>query len=96
VALRIPYHECSAKVGASPRSNVVTKLFDSRRSKNTRHKLSGLFRQAVLGRLAGYEDVNDAEPLARDPATLAIVGRDGFNPSRRVDQLRPKPTPLAV
>jgi Transposase DDE domain group 1 len=39
----------------------------------------GLFRQAVFGRLAGYEDVNDAERLARDPAMCAIVGRDGFD-----------------
>ena len=33
----------------------------------------------VFGRLAGYEDVNDAERLARDPAMRAIVGRDGFD-----------------
>jgi hypothetical protein len=57
----------------------ITKLFDGRRGKNTRHKLSGLFRQSVFGRLAGYEDVNDAERLARDPAMRAIVGRDGFD-----------------
>jgi hypothetical protein len=57
----------------------ITKLLDGRRGKNTRHKLSGLFRQAVFGRLAGYEDVNDAERLARDPAMRAIVGRDGFD-----------------
>jgi hypothetical protein len=30
--------------------------------------LAGLPRQLVLGRLAGYEDVNDADRLARDPA----------------------------
>jgi hypothetical protein len=35
-----------------------------------------LLRQAVYGRLAGYEDVNDAERLARDPAMRAIVGRE--------------------
>jgi hypothetical protein len=29
------------------------------------------------GRLAGYEDVNDAARLARDPAMRAIVGREG-------------------
>jgi hypothetical protein len=27
-----------------------------------RHALAGLFRQSVFGRLAGYEDVNDAGP----------------------------------
>ena len=36
-----------------------------------RHQLGGLFRQSVFGRLAGYEDVNDAERLARDPAMRA-------------------------
>jgi hypothetical protein len=44
-----------------------------------RHQLGGLFRQAVFGRLAGYEDVNDAERLALDPAMRAIVGREGLD-----------------
>ena len=34
----------------------------------SRHLLVGLLRQSVFGRLAGYEDVNDAERLCRDPA----------------------------
>jgi len=50
-------------------------LSDGRRGKNTRHFLTGLLRQSVFGRLAGYEDVNDAERLARDPAMRWIVGR---------------------
>jgi hypothetical protein len=41
-------------------------LWDGRRGTNTRHRLAGLLRQPVFGRLAGYEDVNDAERLARD------------------------------
>ena len=49
-------------------------LSDRRRGKNTRHFLTGLLRQSVFGRLAGYEDVNDAERLARDPAMRWIVG----------------------
>ena len=36
-------------------------------------------RQAVYGRLACYEDVNDAERLACDPAMRAIVGREGID-----------------
>jgi Transposase DDE domain group 1 len=56
----------------------ITQLFDGRRGKNTRHKLGGLFRQSLFGRLAGYEDVNDAERLALDPAMRAIVGREGL------------------
>jgi hypothetical protein len=30
--------------------------------------MRGLLRQSVFGRLAGYEDVNDAERLRHDPA----------------------------
>jgi Transposase DDE domain group 1 len=33
-----------------------------------------LLRQSVFGRLAGYEDVNDAERLRHDPAMRWIVG----------------------
>src|SRR3954470_2370275 len=55
----------------------VSTLAEGRRGKNMRHRLLGLLRQAVYGRLAGYEDVNDAARLARDPAMRAIVGREG-------------------
>jgi hypothetical protein len=54
-------------------------LAEGRRGKNIRHRLLGLLRQAVYGRLAGYEDVNDAERLAHDPAMRAIVGREGLD-----------------
>src|SRR3954464_10665421 len=57
----------------------VSALADGRRGKNIRPRLLGLLRQAVYGRLAGYEDVNDAERLARDPAMRAIVGREGLD-----------------
>ena len=36
--------------------------------------LTGLFRQSVFGRLAGYEDVNDADRLALDPVMRQVVG----------------------
>ena len=49
-------------------------LSENRRGKNARHMLVGLLRQSLFGRLAGYEDVNDAERLARDPAMRWIVG----------------------
>ncbi len=45
----------------------------------TRHLLTGLFRQSVFGRLAGYEDVNDADRLAHDPAMRAVVDRGGLD-----------------
>src|SRR3712207_1333486 len=54
-------------------------LSECRRGGNTRHLLTGLLRQSVFGRLAGYEDVNDAERLAHDPAMRAVVDRTGLD-----------------
>ena len=61
-------------------------LGEGRRGRNIRHHLGGLFRQSVFGRLAGYEDVNDAERLARDPTMRAIVGREGADRLGRLQQ----------
>jgi hypothetical protein len=49
-------------------------LADARTGKNARHLLVGLLRQSVFGRLAGYEDGNDADRLCRDPAMRWVVG----------------------
>jgi hypothetical protein len=49
-------------------------LADARTGKIGRHRLVGLLRQSVFGRLAGYEDVNDAERLCHDPAMRWVVG----------------------
>jgi hypothetical protein len=46
---------------------------DARTGKNGRHRLSGLLRQSVFGRLAGYEDVNDAKRLCCDPVIRWVV-----------------------
>ena len=45
-------------------------------SRGDRHALAGLFRQSVFGRLAGYQDVNDAGHLCHDPTMRWIVGGD--------------------
>src|SRR5918994_5166514 len=49
-------------------------LADTRTGRNGRHTLIAQLRQAIFGRLAGYEDVNDADRLAFDPALRWIVG----------------------
>ena len=49
-------------------------LIDPRTGKNGQHGMTGLFRQSTFGRLGGYEDVNDADRLGRDPAMRWIVG----------------------
>src|SRR5919199_5861828 len=56
-------------------SEIAGEVFtDTRTGANGRHALVGQFRQSVFGRLAGYEDVNDADRLAHDPAMRWIVG----------------------
>jgi len=55
-------------------NTAADELADARTGKNGRHRLAGLLRQSVFGRLAGYEDVNDAERLCRDPAMRWVVG----------------------
>ena len=49
-------------------------LRDTHTSHNRLHSLVGLLRQSVFGRLAGYEDVNDADRLALDPVMRQVVG----------------------
>ena len=49
-------------------------LTDSRLGSNKQHQLVPLLRQSIYSRLAGYEDVNDAERLAVDPAMRHVVG----------------------
>ena len=41
-------------------------LRDSRKGKDIIHRLDGLCRQSIYGRLAGYEDVNEAGRLGLD------------------------------
>src|SRR5450759_1305080 len=48
---------------------------DKRTGKNIQHQVSGLLRQSVYARLAGYEDTNDHEGLSRDPAMRAVIGK---------------------
>jgi hypothetical protein len=73
----LAYRELDDALGLSDLAGAA--LSECRRGKNTRHLLTGLLRQSVFGRLAGYEDVNDAERLAHDPAMRAVVGRQGLD-----------------
>jgi len=73
----LAYRELDDALGLT--ATAVSTLGEGRRGKNIRHRLLGLLQQAVYGRLTGYEDVNDAERLARDPAMRAIVGREGLD-----------------
>lgn len=68
----IAYRELDETLGLTALADEV--LRDSRRGKNAQHALTGLLRQSVYSRLAGYEDTNDAERLAVDPAMRQVVG----------------------
>jgi Transposase DDE domain group 1 len=54
---------------------ITQHLSDAQRGKNTQLPLADLFRQSVYSRIAGYEDVNDAERLAQDP-TFRLIGSE--------------------
>src|SRR5215203_608759 len=68
----LPFRDLDDALGLTKRAGEV--LADTRTGQNSRHSLLGQFRQSVFGRLAGYEDVNDADRLAHDPAMRWVVG----------------------
>ena len=55
-------------------------LADTRTGCNVQHDQVALLRQSVYSQLAGYEDTNDTDRLAVDPAMRAVVGRKGEKP----------------
>ncbi|MFC1485994.1 transposase, partial [Candidatus Latescibacterota bacterium] len=55
--------------------SVSASFVDKRTGRNIRHAIPTLLRQSVYSRLAGYEDVNDAERLSIDPVMRAITGK---------------------
>jgi hypothetical protein len=62
--------ELDERLGCSER--IAQHLTDPRRGKNTQLPLADLLRQSVYSRLAGYEDVNDAERVSQDPTFRLI------------------------
>jgi hypothetical protein len=68
----LAYRELDDTIGLTDAGGDV--LADARTGKNGRHRVVGLLRQSVFGRLAGYEDVNDADRPCRDPAMRWVVG----------------------
>ncbi len=68
----LAYRELDDALGLTVMAGEI--VADARTGRNGRHALVGMLRQSVFGRLAGYEDVNDAERLRHDPAMRWIVG----------------------
>jgi Transposase DDE domain group 1 len=68
----LAYRELDDALGLT--GTAASGLHDTRTGQNTQHTLTALLRQSIYSRLAGYEDVNDAERLCLDPALRAVVG----------------------
>ena len=84
----IPCHELDDALGLIEMAG--ERLLDARTGNNGRHALSGLFRQSVFGRLAGYEDVNDAERLrARRLRARWVASRRSGSLRERTFRLSP-------
>jgi hypothetical protein len=54
---------------------ILENIMDGRRGRNMQLPLPDLLRESLYGRLAGYEDVNDAERLSQDP-TFRLIGSE--------------------
>ena len=68
----LAYRELDEALGLTEMG--AERLQDSRLGQNKQHGLLPLLRQSIYSRLAGYEDVNDAERLCVDPAMRHVVG----------------------
>ena len=54
---------------------IAENIMDAGRGKNTQLPLPDLLRQSIYSRLAGYEDLNDAERLSQDPM-FRLIGSE--------------------
>src|SRR3954463_16316274 len=68
----LAYRELDDALGLT--TTAARGLLDTRTGQNTQHGREPLLCQSIYSRLAGYEDVNDAERLCVDPAMRAVVG----------------------
>src|ERR1041384_3802936 len=80
----LPFRDLDDALGLTDLAGEV--LTDTRTGQNSRHTLIAQLRQSVFGRLAGYEDVNDADCLAHDPAPTLDRGWPGRDADCRLRQ----------
>lgn len=68
----LPYRDLDHALGLTAMAGAA--LTDGRTGTNIRHSLTALLRQSIYSRLAGYDDLNDADRLAVDPVMRQVVG----------------------
>jgi hypothetical protein len=68
----LAYRELDDALGLN--CNTATGLHDARTGQNTPHTLTALLRHSLYSRLAGYEDINNAERLCLDAAMRTVLG----------------------
>ena len=69
----LAYRDLDEALGLFDSSPTV--FHDPRTGRNVQHDITALLRQSIYSRLAGYEDVNDAERLSVDPAMRSVTGK---------------------
>jgi len=69
----LAYRELDEALGLFDLTSTV--FTDKRTERNVQHEIENLLRQSVYSRLAGYEDVNDATRMSKDPVMRAIAGK---------------------
>jgi len=69
----LAYRELDDALGLFNSASTV--MSDKRTGRNIQHDMTNLLRQSVYSRLAGYEDVNDAQRLSVDPVMRAVTGK---------------------
>jgi hypothetical protein len=77
----LAYRELDQALGLTEMGAEV--LIDFRQGANKQHQVVPLLRQSIYSRLAGYEDVNDAERLCVDPAMRHVVGGRATLPEKQ-------------
>lgn len=77
----LAYRELDEALGLTEMGGDV--LSDSRQGRNKQYQLVPLLRQSIYSRLAGYEDVNDAEWLCVAPALRHVVGGRATLPEKQ-------------